>query len=143
MRRPPYPAVLWALLIFGSSCTVIHQRALVRFTTDSLHINDFALFWGAVWWFVVKGWHFTEYAILVTMLRRRMDQLPAAAIAIGFAITDEWHQTFVPERGGTWVDVVIDSAGVLTALAIFHMLRRRREEPLVLAALEGRAPARP
>jgi VanZ family protein len=67
--------------------------------------------------------HFSEYFVLTllwwwalaTRIGGRMALPIAVAIAIGYAITDEIHQTFVDGRVGTPVDVLIDSAGVLTA----------------------------
>jgi len=67
--------------------------------------------------------HFSEYFALTllwwwalsTQIGGRRALPIAVAIAIGYAITDEIHQTFVDGRVGTPVDVLIDSAGVLTA----------------------------
>ena len=67
--------------------------------------------------------HFSEYFALTvlwwwalrTQIGGRRALAPAVAIAIGYAITDEFHQTFVDGRVGTTWDVLIDSAGVLTA----------------------------
>jgi VanZ family protein len=67
--------------------------------------------------------HFSEYFALTALwwwaLRTQIDNrrsLPiAVAIAIGYAITDELHQTFVSGRTGTPRDVLIDAAGILTA----------------------------
>jgi len=80
--------------------------------------------------------HATEYGVLFLLWRRALGpgrSLVAAAIAIAYAATDEFHQTFVAGRHGTPVDVLIDATGVaLAALA----LRR-------WAAARGRAaPAR-
>jgi len=59
-----------------------------------------------------------------------------AVICILYAASDEWHQTFVPGRGGTWVDVVIDTGGVLIAAAITlwkaHRHAKRAVEPEAL-----------
>lgn len=38
-------------------------------------------------------------------------------LAVLYAITDEYHQTFVFGRNGTWIDVLIDSTGAAIALA--------------------------
>ncbi|MBI5103955.1 MAG: VanZ family protein [Solirubrobacterales bacterium] len=50
----------------------------------------------------------------------------AAAIAIGYAATDELHQTTVEGRHGTPVDVLIDAAGVAIAALIARRVRGRR-----------------
>ena len=77
--------------------------------------------------------HFTEYAILGFLAARAFRTSPrpaisqrwfliSAALVVGFALLDEYHQSFVPNRTGTIYDSFIDMAGGLTAL-IF--LRRR------------------
>jgi VanZ family protein len=54
----------------------------------------------------------------------------AAAAAVAYGVTDEWHQSFVPGRSADAVDLVADAvgaglaAGALGAWGI--MLRRRR-----------------
>jgi VanZ family protein len=42
----------------------------------------------------------------------------AAAISILYAVTDEYHQTFIEGRHGTPLDVLIDSVGVAIAAAL-------------------------
>ncbi len=43
----------------------------------------------------------------------------ALAICIGYASTDEYHQTFVEGRTGQITDVLIDSAGALTGVLLY------------------------
>ena len=77
--------------------------------------------------------HFTEYAILGFLAARAFRTSPrpairqrwfliSAALVVVFALLDEYHQSFVPNRTGTIYDSFIDMAGGLTAL-IF--LRKR------------------
>jgi VanZ family protein len=41
---------------------------------------------------------------------------------------DEWHQSFIPSRTGTWRDAVLDSmAGLVFLLAAYFWLRRPDE----------------
>jgi VanZ family protein len=58
--------------------------------------------------------HATEFAILAALLVRAT-RSPALAIvlAVGYAITDEVHQSFVSGRHGAPLDVVIDAVGVV------------------------------
>ena len=80
-----------------------------------------------------KAAHFTEYALLTALwwraLRTRLTDstaiVAALAISIGYAITDEIHQTFVDGRTGTPVDVLLDTAGAATGAAT--VARRRRK----------------
>ena len=50
----------------------------------------------------------------------------AVAITVAYAITDEFHQSFVPNRHGSPVDVLIDSAGAVLATVAYREWIRRR-----------------
>ena len=44
------------------------------------------------------------------------------------AMLDEWHQSFLPSRTGTFRDVILDStAGLVAQIALFAILRRVNE----------------
>ena len=63
--------------------------------------------------------HMAEYGLLWWLWRRALGSTAAAAaITLAFAVTDEWHQTFVTGRHGTPVDWAIDAVGVLIAIAL-------------------------
>lgn len=99
------------------------------------------------WWDVAlrKLAHVTEYAILTALwwralrgLGMRFPLAAAIAISIGYAATDEFHQTYVDGRHGTPVDVLIDSAGMAAAAAAITVRRLRAPaDPRALAA-DGR-----
>jgi len=66
--------------------------------------------------------HMTEYGVLFLLWHRAFGwrhAWAAAAIAIAYAATDEFHQTFVEGRHGTPVDVLIDATGVAIAALVF------------------------
>ena len=50
----------------------------------------------------------------------------AFAFAVLFALSDEWHQTFVPGRDGCVRDVGIDVVGAALAAGTLLARRRRR-----------------
>lgn len=73
--------------------------------------------------------HATEYGLLYLLWLRAFGWRragAAAAIAIGYAVTDEYHQTFVDGRHGAPLDVLIDSTGVLIAVLIERYVRSSR-----------------
>ena len=84
-----------------------------------------------------KGAHMAEYAVLFLLSRRAFSQsgsrrpdLHALLLCAAYAAGDELHQCFVPDRGPSPVDVMIDTAGALFALLarrLVHPLFRRRE----------------
>ena len=96
------PVVAWAALIFALSS-----------------ISDLSS--GLGWWDLVlrKLAHATEYAILGALLLRALRR-PGWAVALGiaYAISDEIHQSFVPGRQGSSLDVLIDSAGVIAGVVV-------------------------
>jgi len=78
--------------------------------------------------------HAFEYALLCGLwwraLRTRMAPgaalAPALVVTIVYAVTDEYHQTFVEGRNGLVLDVVIDAlAAAVAVLAIRRRITRR------------------
>jgi VanZ family protein len=93
-----------------------------------------------VHFFVRKAAHFTEYALLALLAARafrtsglaalrRFWWLAAFALVAAVALTDEYHQSFLPSRTGTIYDSLLDVTGGATALAclaVWLAARRRR-----------------
>ena len=73
-----------------------------------------------------KTAHVTEYAIFYWLLFRAISQKYkqiskktfwlTLILTIFYALTDEWHQTFIPGREGTLRDVGFDTIGGLFSL---------------------------
>jgi VanZ family protein len=88
------------------------------------------------WWEVLirKVGHFGIYATLAAAwlwaLAGRVERpfAWACGISLAYACTDEFHQTFVEGRHGTFVDVVIDAAGIATALLLIRVWTDRRRQ---------------
>jgi len=65
--------------------------------------------------------HVTEYAILGALLLRALERpLPAFAVGVLYAASDEVHQHFVSGRHASPVDVAIDAAGIAIGLAVWR-----------------------
>lgn len=86
--------------------------------------------------FVVRKFaHVTEYAVLCLLCIRAFritGEWPFARvvvwsvlISIAYAASDEWHQTFVPGRGGVVSDVLIDTVGAFCGVAVAVIWIRR------------------
>ncbi|MBU1136984.1 VanZ family protein [Patescibacteria group bacterium] len=75
------------------------------------------------WDFILRKLaHLTEYAVLTFLLIRALKEyrlshrqvlLSAITLALLYAISDEYHQTFVFGRQGAPQDVLIDGLGIL------------------------------
>jgi len=89
--------------------------------------------------FRISG-HLLAYALLAAMLLlgqtaggrpHPRDAAVTLAIALIYAVSDEFHQSFVPDRTGRVDDLVVDAAGALVGLGVaftvLTVLARRRE----------------
>lgn len=88
---------------------------------------------------VRKFAHAYEYALLAWLAWRalrepfRGDARPwsvrhavgAWLIAVAYAISDEWHQSFVPSRGSSPVDVLIDAGGAAIGIALIWAVGKK------------------
>jgi VanZ family protein len=80
---------------------------------------------------VRKGAHFSEYALLAGMImlhwafrEKKRKELIVLSILLSaiYAITDEFHQTFVTGRAGRVTDVLIDTSGAVVGTLLFYIL---------------------
>lgn len=139
-----YATLVWASLIFFTSCFVIFTPEFFKIVDHAIPGQagqaKFQIFWYAAGIFIIKGWHATEYAILDTLVFRQLQTcislrralLVSLVICMAFAASDEWHQTFVPGRGGNVRDVLIDTAGATIATIVIAVrLRRTRNAAAV------------
>lgn len=107
-------AVMAAIFAFSAMPSDgTHHSTLIFVLRKIAHFSEYFLLTAAWWW------------ALRTRVGGRRALLPALAISIGYAATDELHQTFVDGRTGTPRDVLIDAAGALTAAWLIHRARTR------------------
>jgi VanZ family protein len=80
--------------------------------------------------------HFAEYAVLTLLLLRALDTHDvswrravriALALAFAYAVADEFHQSFVPNRHPSATDLVVDTLGIGAVLTAAASLYRRRD----------------
>jgi VanZ family protein len=138
------PLLIWMVLIFSASADANSTEHTSRFLEPFLrwlspNISLEAI--DTVRWLVRKAAHLTEYAILAWLAWRvvrcllRQDTRPwswtaagvALAIVIVYAATDEIHQTFVPNRTGSWKDICIDTAGGTLGLMAVWIWQTRKK----------------
>ena len=76
--------------------------------------------------------HFTVYLVLVWLWRRALAGAGVArpgrwafVLTLLYALTDEFHQSFVPQRLPSILDLVTDAVGAAFGLGCRHVVRRR------------------
>lgn len=84
----------------------------------------------ALHYMVRKFAHLAEYMILVILLvnalRQHISQKMvkyrlAGLLSLAYAVSDEVHQSFVPGRNGSILDVLIDGLGIMLGLLLFEL----------------------
>jgi VanZ family protein len=82
--------------------------------------------------FVKKGGHMTGYALLAASFIHALSKdkrasgfqfTAAICITALYAISDEFHQSFIPGRTSSARDVCIDLAGALIGIALWKWIR--------------------
>ena len=153
MLRAWWPAVVWIGLICAESTDSFSSdnTGSMLYKLVSRFFPDINLQAVLVANFILrKTGHFVGYGILSLLLLRGWRRTLARGGAIwgraviGFvdfrrtavlawlgtvfvAAMDEWHQSYIPSRTGTWHDVVLDgSAGLVFLITAYVWLRRSR-----------------
>ena len=107
--------VLWMTLIFLASSGYLSPWMSADGTVEVF---------GFLNYIVRKLTHFGEFAILTYLWLRSIwtepDRLKAClgwsmVFSVLYAVSDEVHQCYVPQRQGIWTDVIFDAAGALAA----------------------------
>lgn len=136
--RAWWPALLWAVLIFGASTDALSATHTSRFIEPLLRwlfraaSEDTIILMHE---FIRKVAHLCEYAILVLLVFRGIRRgrtgwkwswaWAAWSIAAVYSLLDEFHQTFVPSRGASLWDCLLDSTSALATLLVVLFLYRR------------------
>jgi VanZ family protein len=96
-----------------------------------------------------KGAHFTEYGLLAFLLWRLfysgwrffpgVSFLFSLSLTTLYAVSDEFHQSFVQGRNGSEIDIIIDffSAFVILQVVLFFLKRKMRQSVIKNVVLMG------
>ena len=113
------PALIWMVLIF-------YLSSIPNLKTDLETVYDMVL---------RKGAHMFEYFVLTLLLwyalrQFRMWQLTKFnlifIVSFLYALSDEWHQSFVAARSGNIFDVGIDTIGIVIGLVVIKFMQNRK-----------------
>ena len=133
-----FPVVLWMCFIFWMSTAMFAAQntssiiePILRFLMPSISRRELE----HIHFITRKLAHVTEYFISGLLLFRAFRSgseehhawrwaLYSFLVIVLIAATDEYHQSFVPERTSSIVDVGIDAMGGVVALAACTLKRR-------------------
>lgn len=122
------PFVLWALVIFSFSATSTPAVSTVEWKNfiikKTIHIGEYGVFTLLLYRAFTKTGVSKKKSLIVSIL-----------VAIFYAITDEFHQSFTPGRDPRIRDVFFDSFGSLMSMvAVFKIVPMLPEKYKNLAA---------
>ena len=134
-----WPAILWGCVIFTMSTDTFSTEHTAWFFEPPLHwlipsltATQFAV----VHHLIRKCAHLTEYFVFFLLLYRAVGAgragwrwswgITALLIAAAYSATDEFHQSFVPGRGPSAYDSLLDTTGASVALLFLWLWFRRR-----------------
>jgi len=104
------PVFLWALVIFSFS------------STSSLKASNFF-----IWDFIYKKIaHLFIYAVLFSLILRatKLNWVLSFLLTMSYAVSDEFHQHFIPGRNASVLDLGFDASGANIAAYTIWKLRQ-------------------
>ncbi|RXT02870.1 VanZ family protein [Ammoniphilus sp. CFH 90114] len=89
------------------------QGFLEFFIRKGAHIFVFAVLAFLVYWALTLTWRTEKYNFWIAFI-----------VSLIYAMLDEWHQSFNPERTAKWADVGIDAVGIVFGLLFAVAIRK-------------------
>lgn len=139
------PVILWMLVIFllshqdASQSGSLSSGLLTRILGLLAPILPPKLPLPLLHLILRKGAHFTAYLILSLLVLRTQEdkstsfRLKALLLCSLYAMTDEFHQTFIPGRAGLVTDVLLDTSGAALGIllqwgtALYHQQKLKNK----------------
>lgn len=132
------PLLLWMVLIWFASTrqfSALNTSQILRPVILWIFPNFSESQVAAIHFVIRKVGHFSEYAVMGMLAARAFSSsakaflqqhwwLVSSTTLLAYALLDELHQSFVPQRTASIYDSAIDVMGGLTALFVFKLWRR-------------------
>lgn len=145
LLRAWWPAIVWIGLIAFESTDFFsaeHTGSILFLISKRLFGNINLYKFVVFHHYLRKTGHVVGYGMLSLLLLRgwrgTFGKAPALLLraallswlgTVSVAALDEWHQSYIPSRTGTWRDVALDTvAGVAFLVIAYVWLRRSAEE---------------
>ena len=109
-----YKLIVWMAVIFALSsipnAKIVNESVLDLIIRKTLHITEYFILFNFAYFTFGKN------------------NLKATIFAITYAASDEFHQKFVPGRGPTFHDVLVDTVGVILGNVFIWKLYKRVQQ---------------
>jgi VanZ family protein len=94
-------------------------------SADPVDVNELNLI-------VRKTTHVIVFGILAILLYKsfsayRFPHILSWILTVLYAVSDEWHQSFMPGRVAAYKDVLFDSLGAFIALSLTYLISKKRK----------------
>jgi VanZ family protein len=133
--------LIWMIVIFLFSSQngdkSSENNKFIVYILNTLGIDINTILSGNADFIIRKAAHFTEYFILYFLLYNALKEdfyfthstMFALIITFLYAVSDEFHQSFVPGRGPAFKDVLIDTSGGVVCMVVIYLskiIRKRK-----------------
>jgi VanZ family protein len=117
----------------GENTAKVIQKGVVTEThstntqsVDPVNINELNLM-------IRKITHVIVFGILAFLLYKTLAAYPFSYIlswilTVIYAVSDEWHQSFMPGRVAAYKDVLFDSLGAFIALFLLYLFTKKKND---------------
>jgi VanZ family protein len=103
--------ILWMILIF-----ILSSRSTIGIGKTNLERV-----------LIFKSLHFIEYFILYIFTFLAFKNHPKSIlISYLYALSDEYHQSFVPFRQASFIDTIVDFVGIISAYFFISLLQKNK-----------------
>ncbi len=107
------PPLVWMGLIFFVSGQPTVPKISENWIDLLIKKTGHAVAYGILAWLYFR-------ALRVTSWRIGIVRALSVGLAMAYALSDEYHQTFVPGRNGALMDVAIDSLGAVVTMLLLR-----------------------
>ncbi|MBL7058285.1 VanZ family protein [Patescibacteria group bacterium] len=118
--------IYWLIFIFALS----HQEFVVVETAHKFNISEMLKY---EWTQIVA--HFIEYLVLCLLLVINFNKwtkynlksifLMSICLCMIYAISDEYHQTFIAGRSSSFYDLMFDFLGTIAGLCLYKLYEKK------------------
>ncbi len=110
------PVIIFAVLVFLlSSMPFPLKKAPFPFFDKVAHVSEYAIFATLLFRALSGTWSGVNFLLLV---------LFTVVITLGYGVSDEFHQSFVPTRTSDIKDVAADGFGAIMAMTAVFIKRK-------------------